>query len=126
LRIDNNLLINSDKRLFLVPLKYYVKYFSLKKCPSFDSVILKYKSLCKISPNLMNNKILILEDKLKLEKGLLGTNDLLLTKIKNFGEKSCENNKEGFLLYTDFYLDRLLSDEIIFNYYFTKNVFIIN
>jgi hypothetical protein len=74
----------------------------------------------------MTNKILILEDKLKLEKGLLGTNDLLLTKIKNFGEKSCENNKEGFLLYTDFYLDRLLSDEIIFNYYFTKNVFIIN
>jgi hypothetical protein len=74
----------------------------------------------------MTNKILILEDKLKLEKGLLGTNDLLLTKIKNFEEKSCENNKEGFLLYTDFYLDRLLSDEIIFNYYFTKNVFIIN
>lgn len=115
LSIDDDLLLNIDKRLFLVPLKYYVKFFALEKFPPLDSVFLKYKSLCIKNQELLTNKILILQEKLKLKTGVVGLNNILLTKIKKLGKKSSANNKEGFLLYTDFYLDRLLSDESVFN-----------
>jgi len=115
LSIDDNLLINIDKRLFLVPLKYYVKYFALENFPPFDSVFVKYKRLCLKNQDLLTNKILILQEKLKLKTGVVGMNEILLTKIKKLGKKSSANNKEGFLLYTDFYLEQLLSDESIFN-----------
>ena len=44
---------------------------------------------------------------------IVGLNDILLTKIRKFGENLSENNKEGIVLYTDFYLDQLRSDETI-------------
>jgi len=56
-----------------------------------------------------------LQEKLKLKSGVVGLNNILLTKIKKLGKKSSANNKEGFLLYTDFYLDQLLSDKNIFD-----------
>ena len=112
---DDNLLLNIDKRLFLVPLKYYVKYYALENFPQLDSVFLKYKSLCIKNQDLLTNKVLILQEKLKSKTGVVGLNDILLSKIKKLGKKSSANNKEGFLLYTDFYLDRLLNDESIFN-----------
>ena len=105
LSINDNLLINIDKRLFLVPLKYYVKYFAFEKFPLFDKVFLKYKSLCIKNQDLLTNKIIILQEKLKLKTGVAGLNIILLTKIKELEKKSSANNKEGFLLYTDFYLD---------------------
>ena len=115
LSIDDNLLLYIDKRLFLVPLKYYVKYFALEKFTPLESVFLKYKGLCIKNQDLFTNKILILQEKLKSKTGVVGLNDILLTKIKKLGKKSSSNNREGFLLYTDFYLDRLLNDDSIFN-----------
>ena len=115
LSIDENLLLNSDKRLFLVPLKYYIKYFALEKFPPLESVFLRYKKLCVKNQDLLTNKILILQEKLKSKTGVVGLNNILLTKIKKLGKKSSANNKEGFVLYTDFYLDQLLNDESIFN-----------
>ena len=54
-------------------------------------------------------------DKKKGKTGVYGLNKNLLEKIKKLGTKSSRNNQEGFLLYTDFYLDRLIADGNIFN-----------
>lgn len=115
LNIKDELLLNIDKNLFLIPLKYYTKFFAFENNPLFDSVFLKYKSLCTKNQDLLTHKILILEEKLKLKAYIVGLNDILLTKIRKFGENLSENNKEGIVLYTDFYLDQLQSDETIFN-----------
>ena len=115
--IDFNLLLNVDKKLFLVPLKYYVKFFAEEMLAQFDSVFEKYKTLCIKNKNIdfLSYKILILPDKKKGKTGVYGLNKNLLEKIKKLGTKSSRNNQEGYLLYTDFYLDRLIADENIFN-----------
>ena len=113
INIDEKLLANVNKKLFLIPLKYFVKYFSSEKCPQFDFVFQKYRQLCikykKIE--FYSNKIIILPEKKRFKTGVVGLNDDLLKKIKKLGEKSSKNNKEGYLLYTDFYLEILISDE---------------
>ena len=113
--IKDNLLLNIDKKLFLVPLKYYVKYFAIEQNPYFYLVIQKYKRLFIANNDLMTNKVLILLEKLKSKTDEAGLNDILLAKINNFLKDRSAYNNEGYLLYTDFYLDRLVSDGKIFN-----------
>ena len=43
LNIKDELLLNIDKNLFLIPLKYYTKFFALQNNPLFDSVFLNIK-----------------------------------------------------------------------------------
>ena len=113
--LDDNLLLNSDKKLFLVPLKYFTKFFVLDNFEQYDSVFSKYKNLCLKNQDLFSYKILILLEKMKYKRGVVGLNNALLNKIKKLGKKSSPNNKEGYLLYEDFYLDILLKKENVFN-----------
>ena len=46
--------------------------------------------------------------------GVVGLNEQLLIKIKELGANKKKTDKEGFVLYTDFYLDRLINNENIF------------
>ena len=117
IQADNTLLINMDKKLFLVPLKYYVKFFAGQQNIPFDNTYKKYLGLCSQIKRgqSLSNKILILKDKLKAKLDIVGINELLYDKIKKLGNKTSANNLEGLLLYTDFYLDQLLNKETDFN-----------
>ena len=115
-KISDDLLLNYNKKLFFIPLKYYVKYFGTEKCLYFDLVFEKYKNICGKRTDFSSYKILILSDKMKSKNGVVGLNDDLKKIIKILENKSSKlyKREEGFLLYTDFYLDRLVSDENIF------------
>ena len=116
LNIDINILVKVEYKSFLIPLKYYVTFFPSEKSFQFDLVFQKYKALCshKKSDDFLSNKILILPEKKKSKMGVVGLNDQLLAKIKELGANKKKSDKEGFLLYTDFYLDRLINNENIF------------
>ena len=111
----SNILINIDKKLFFVPLKYYVKFFPGVSEIHFEKLFDLYKSLfTKKNKNLFSYKIIILNEKLKAKNGVVGINKVLEEKIKTL--KSLRNNSEynkqdGLLYYTDFYLDLLLTNE---------------
>ena len=116
INIDVNILQNIEYRLFLIPLKYYVKFFFSEKSFNFDIVMKQYKKICSIKKDdeFLSNKILILPEKRKSKMGVVGLNEQLLIKIKELGANKKKTDKEGFLLYTDFYLDRLINNENIF------------
>ena len=121
IKLDNSILINIDKKLFFVPLKYYVKFFAGVNGIHFDELYNKYESLFQhnknnssINRDLLSFKIMILKEKFKVKNGVVGVNEILLKKIKQFGSlrnKNAYNNQEGLLYYTDFYLDLLLTNE---------------
>ena len=111
---DENLLLNLDQKIVLVPLKYHVKYFPLEFLDQFDSVMSKYQNLHQ-KKKFFSYKILILSDKKKEKTGVCGLNDILMETIKQISTKKQNNYREGFVLYTDYYLDRLISNEIKFN-----------
>ena len=117
IQIDSDTLINIDKKLFLVPLKYYVKFFSDDNSIKFEEAYTKYQNLYIKNKNsdFLSYKIIILREKLKAKTGVVGINDVLLNKIKKLGNKNSHNNQEGLVLYTDFYLDQLLTNESDFN-----------
>ena len=118
INIDSKLIQSIDLKLFLNPLKYHVKFFSSENCSSFDSVFEKYKKLCSLikDENFFSNKIIILNEKRKAKRGVVGLDEQLLIKIKDFGTNrdKKKSNMEGFLLYTDFYLDRLINNDNVF------------
>ena len=116
-KIDNDILINIDKKLFLIPLKYYVKFLPDDNTIKFDEAYERYQNLYikNKSKDFLSYKIIILKDKLKAKMGVVGINDILLDKIKKLGNKTSQNIKEGLLLYTDFYLDQLLTNESDFS-----------
>ena len=124
IELDNKILINIDKKLFFIPLKYYVKFFDETNVKIFDELYNKYESLYQNSTKNSTNremksyKITILKEKFKAKNGVVGVIENLLKKIKEFGgvrkKNNSINNLEGLLYYTDFYLDLLLTNEVEF------------
>ena len=115
---DNNILINIDSKLILVPLKYYVKFFAGDRDIPFDKAYNKYINLYTYikKGQSLSNKILILNDKLKVKTKVVGIDEILINKIKKLKNKTSPNNLEGLLLYTDLYLEQLLNNETAFKY----------
>ena len=115
--MDNDKLINIDKKLFFVPLKYYVKFFSNDNSIKFSELFNKYYNLYFENKNIdfLSFKILILQEKLKAKNGVVGIIELISNKIKKIRNKGGQNTLEGILLYTDFYLDLLLANESEFS-----------
>ena len=117
-KIDDNILINIDKKLIFIALKYYVKYFPTDKIILFNQVYNKYVGLYsgKNKKNgVLSHKITILQEKLKVKNGFVGINEILLKKINELKNNVSQNNEEGLILYTDFYLDQLLNNKSDFD-----------
>ena len=115
IKLDDNILINIDKKLVLVPLKYYVKFFPNDKCIPFEEAYQKYVHLYdknKMQRNAgLSYKITILPEKLKVKNEVVNINDEFFKKIEELRKNNNQNNVEGFILYTDFYLDQLLNND---------------
>jgi hypothetical protein len=112
--IDLNILLNVSKKYFLVPLKYYVKYFAVEEFNQFDIAYNKYQNLCAKrikDTDFYSHKIFILPYKRKGKKQVIGLDKLLIDKCKTLKKKNSQNNQEGLILFTDYYLDRLIVDE---------------
>jgi hypothetical protein len=96
-----------------------VKFFQDHNVTLFDKVYNKYLNLYKKSNNneFLSYKIVILNQKLKAKRGFVGVKDNLLDKIEKLGSKNNinHNTQEGLLIYTDFYLDQLLTNESDFD-----------
>ena len=114
LKIENEILINIDKKLFFVPLKYCVKFFPDNKSLHFEDVYQKYINLYNQNnkDEFLSYKIIILSLKLKAKRGAIDINENLTDKIKILENNiNNHNSKEGFIIYTDYYLDRLLNNK---------------
>ena len=59
----------------------------------------------------LSYKITILPEKLKVKNEVANINDEFFKKIEELRKNNNQNNVEGFILYTDFYLDQLLNND---------------
>ena len=112
LNVEEESFIKIDKKLILIPLKYFVKFFSNENSFPFGDLYEKYQKLYfkYKDENFFTYKIIILKQKLKAETGVVGINQSLKQKIEKLEKTNGNINKEGFLLYTDFMLDMLLTN----------------
>ena len=112
IKAEKTFFIGIDKKLILVPLKYYVKYFNDESTIPFETLYQKYQKLYAQykGEDFFTFKIIILKQKLKAKNGVVGINQSLSDKVEKLGNRSENKNKEGFLLYTDFMLDMLLTN----------------
>ena len=115
IKLDDNILINIDEKLVLVPLKYYARFFSNDKFIPFEEFYNKYLQLYdknKMKRNAgLSAKIAILQEKLKVKNEVVNINDEFFKKIEKLRKNNNQNNVEWFILYTDFYLDQSLNND---------------